>query len=240
MFDYLFYKLREKMNLNDREEKSEKVIETAVAWSMGAGLLPIPIADLVAVTAVQVDMIRQMTKIYELEFSEGNLKTWISTLSGSVLSKLGAEAIKLIPGVGQVIGGVTMAIFSGASTYAIGQVFLKHFEEGGTLKDFDTDKFKSFYEEQFEKGKDLAKGIQDDIEKRGRGFFKEYFGGKDEPEPQAESPKTEKAQEQKTNTSENNASDPFEKLKQLVDFKDKGLISEQEFQLLKAKIMQSL
>jgi uncharacterized protein (DUF697 family) len=234
MFEYLFDKLREKLNLTDKEEQCEKIIETSVAWSMGAGLLPIPVADLVAVSAVQTDMVRQMSKIYELEFSEAGLKTWISTLSGSLLSKLGAEAIKLIPGVGQVIGGVTMAVFSGASTYAIGQVFLRHFEEGGNLKDFDTEKFKTYYEEQFEKGKTLAKGIQEEIEKRGKEFFKDYFGVKTEEKNEP------KSQNKDTGANENAASDVFEKLKELITMKERGLITDDEFKILKQKLMKDI
>ncbi len=255
MFDYLFYKLREKLNLNAKEEQCEKIIETSVAWSMGAGLLPIPVADLVAVTAVQTDMVRQMAKVYELDLADAGLKTWIGALSGSLLSKLGAEAVKLIPGVGPVIGGISMAIFSGASTYAIGQVFLKHFEEGGNLQNFDTDKFRVFYEAQFEKGKILAKAIQEETEKKGKEFFKEYFGFKKEENPKEENGKEENqkrqgeqksdgdkkedAQEEK-NAKNTSASDVFEKLKELINMKEKGMISEEEFALLKQSLMKNL
>ena len=45
-----------------------------------------------------------------------------------------------------------MSIVSGASTYAVEQVFKRHFETGGTILDLDTERFQRFYDEQFEKG----------------------------------------------------------------------------------------
>ena len=46
-----------------------------------------------------------------------------------------------------------MPAAAGASTYAVGQVFIQHFESGGTFLDFDPDKVKAYFAEQVEKGK---------------------------------------------------------------------------------------
>jgi len=94
-------------------------------WSMGAGFIPVPIADLFAVSAIQLDMIRQLCKVYDIDFKETEGKAIITALTGSGLARLGARAIKFIPGVGSILGGVTLAILSGASSYAIGEVFKK-------------------------------------------------------------------------------------------------------------------
>lgn len=45
-----------------------------------------------------------------------------------------------------------MSAISGAITYAIGQVFIQHFESGGTFLDFDPKKVKEYFMEQFEEG----------------------------------------------------------------------------------------
>jgi hypothetical protein len=42
------------------------------------------------------------------------------------------------------------------ATYAIGKVFVKHFESGGTLLNFNVDKVKDYYNEQFKKGEKVA------------------------------------------------------------------------------------
>lgn len=173
-------------------------------WSMGAGFIPIPIADLFAVSAIQLDMIRQLSKLYEVDFKQTEGKAIITSLTTSGIARLGARAVKFIPGVGSILGGITLAVLSGASSYALGEVFTKHFETGGTFLDFDPGRLKKYYNEKFEKGKEVAKEIQKQQQ------FKEKTG---------------------------NASNLVDKLKELADMKLAGLISEEEFEKLKKKII---
>ncbi len=149
-------------NQEIRTSNANSVIKNHMIWSMGAGFIPVPIADLFAVSAIQLDMIRQLCKVYDISFKETEGKAIITALTGSGLARLGARAIKFIPGVGSILGGVTLAILSGASSYAIGEVFKKHFETGGTFLDFDPSRLTKYYNEKFEKGKALAKQMQDD------------------------------------------------------------------------------
>jgi len=143
--------------MNERIESADKVIRNHIVWSMGAGLIPVPIADFFAVSAIQLDMVRQMCKLYDVDFKETEGKAVISSMTSSGLARLGARAaIKFIPGIGTVVGGMTMAVLSGASTYALGEVFKKHFETGGTFLDFDVDRLSKMYKEKFEKGKKLS------------------------------------------------------------------------------------
>jgi uncharacterized protein (DUF697 family) len=227
MIDYFFYKIREAMN--DKKDKAEKVIKNSVIWSMGAGLIPIPLADMMAVTAIQIDMIKQLADLYGIDFSESRLKPWLTALSGSVLSRLGANAVKFIPGIGSVLGGISMAALSGASTYAAGQVFITHFEAGGTLNDFDADKFKDFYTKQFEKGKAFVEDLQKEQKEK-----EEAERAKTKEKEQSESNSTGKA-EGKTNGDET-----IKRLKELSDMLSKGIITQDEFRLLKERLINSL
>jgi uncharacterized protein (DUF697 family) len=222
MIDYFLYKLKEQMN-NGNREKAEKVIQSSVIWSMGAGLIPIPVADMVAVTAIQIDMLKQVSTIYGQDFSEASFKNWIGTLTGSALS----GAIKFIPGIGSLIGGVSMAALAGSSTYAVGQVFLSHFEAGGTLADFEVERFKEFYENQFERGKNFVKDLQRDLDKRGGTA-----------EKASEAPATEKAQP--ANSTSQPEKDVLSRLKDLSGLLERGLITQDEFKTLKDKILQDI
>ena len=152
----------EEQNLNkERNRLANTVIKNHMIWSMGAGFIPIPVADFLAIGAIQLDMVRQLCKVYGLRFKESEGKALVSALTSSGLAKIGARAvIKIIPGFGQIIGGVTLAIFSGASTYALGEVFKRHFESGGTILDFDVDRLRKIYDEKFEKGKEMARKIK--------------------------------------------------------------------------------
>ncbi len=152
--------MSESSKKDPKTNHANSVIKNHMIWSMGAGFIPVPVADFFAVSAIQLDMIRQLSKIYDINFKETEGKAVISALTGSGIARIGARAIKFIPGVGSILGGVTLAVLSGASTYALGEVFKKHFETGGTFLDFDPGRLKKFYDEKFEKGKQMAKDME--------------------------------------------------------------------------------
>lgn len=195
---------------NTNNPAADSIIRNHMIWSMGAGFIPVPIADFFAVSAIQLDMIRQLCKLYDVDFKETEGKAVITALTGSGLARLGARAVKFIPGIGSVLGGVTMAILSGASSYALGEVFKKHFETGGTFLDFDPGRLKKFYNEKFEKGKKFAEDIQQEQKDTKKAF-------------------------QKMKTSKED--DPISKLKELAELKKEGIITEEEFQKMKAKLI---
>ena len=145
-----------------KEQNANSIVRNHMIWSMGAGFIPVPIADFFAVTAIQLDMIRQLSRLYDVDFKETSGKAIITSLSGASVARMGSRAIKFIPGVGSILGGVTLAILSGASTYALGEVFKSHFENGGTFLDFDVSRLKRMYDAKFEKGKEVAEQIKNE------------------------------------------------------------------------------
>ena len=196
----------------EREKHADTIIKNHIIWSMGAGLIPVPIVDFFAVSGIQLDMIRQLCKLYDQDFKESEGKAIITALTGSGIARMGAKAmIKFIPGIGSVIGGVTMAVLSGASSYALGEVFKKHFSTGGTFLDFDAKRLKKLYNEKFEKGKKVAEQIKRDNEKK-----KEA---------------AEQAQDART------SGKAVDKLKELAELRKEGLISEEEFTAMKKKLI---
>jgi uncharacterized protein (DUF697 family) len=214
------------MNTTAQEQASE-IVQKHVLWSMGSGLIPFPILDSIAVTVVQLDMLRQISHLYGKEFSENIGKSVISLLTSGFLVRQGASFIKAIPILGSVVGGLSFSILAGASTYAIGQVFIQHFESGGDWLDFDTDKFKNFYKEKFEQGKKVAQDLEDEEKKQAETKQKE----------------TKSDPQNKTQASEGQAgsqkTDPLtvEKLKELHDLHTKGILSEEEYEGLKEKVL---
>lgn len=222
------------------EAHADTIVRNHVIWSMGAGMIPVLVADIFAVSAIQLDMIRQMTKIYQVEFNELQGKAIVTSLTSSALARIAAgSVIKLIPGIGSLIGGVTVSAFAGASTYAIGEVFKKHFESGGTILDFDPDRVRKMYKEKFEKGKKMAKDWTKEAEE-GAGENEGGFTIKDEPtEPVVEAEAAPKV-EVKPNSSVKNEKDILTKLQDLAALKDAGAITKKEFDILKKNIMDSL
>ena len=146
----------------DQEAKSMRasdIIKNHVGFAASAGLIPIPGADLAAVTAVQLNMLRQLAKLYDIKFMDNIGKNIITAIAGSSIARLGASLVKIIPGVGTVIGEMSMAALSAASTYALGKMFARHFDNGGTLDNFDMKFSKKVYEEELKNGKNVAKEV---------------------------------------------------------------------------------
>ena len=191
--------------MENQNELANDIVKSHVMYSLGAGLVPIPLLDIAAVSVVQLDMLKQLAKLYGKDFKESSGKSWISAITGSTMARMGASLVKTIPGIGSILGGVTMSVLSGASTYAIGQVFILHFSSGGDFFNFNFDKAKKIYEREFEKGKKVAKEM-----------------------------------EKKKAKSEEPEDDVFEKLEKLSKLKDKGIISEEEFENQKKKLLDEL
>ncbi len=66
----------------------------------------------------------------------------------------------MIPFVGSTLGALSMPVMAGASTYAIGKVFIQHFESGGTFLTFDPKAVKDYYAEQLKEGSVVAKQVK--------------------------------------------------------------------------------
>jgi hypothetical protein len=76
------------------------------------------------------------------------------------MARTGASLIKALPGVGTMLGGVSMSALSGASTYAICQVAIRHFRSDGTFFDLQVDRAREFYQEALTKGREFVKSFQ--------------------------------------------------------------------------------
>jgi uncharacterized protein (DUF697 family) len=188
---------------------SRNIIQNYVLLAMGAGTIPLPLLDTVAVTGVQIKMIDALARFYGREpYSEAQTKQFITALAGGTLAALGASAIKMIPGIGTLLGGASMVILSGATTFAIGQVICKHFENGGDLSDLNAEHFKDYFEEQLEVGKKFAQNLKET--------------------------KTSSAGSKSAPSSED---DIMLRIKELADLRDSGIITDSEFQKLKNEII---
>ena len=199
-------------NLTVNKELIDSIIREKVFISLGAGIIPIPMVDILAVSAIQVAMVRQISRAFDIDYRESDGKALITALTGASMARLGGSLVKAIPGVGTFIGGATSAVLSAASTYALGEVFKKHFETGGTFLDFDLASLKKYYDDMFEKGKDVVKDM--------------------------------KKNEKNKPTSEADPSSVIDdqiadRLKEYVQLKKAGVLTKEEYDKLKARLLSS-
>jgi uncharacterized protein (DUF697 family) len=188
-------------NLVTKRKEAKKIVRSHVIWSLGAGLMPVPLFDIAAVTAIQIDMLKQLAELYEADFSKSRGKTFVSALTGSTFAKIGASVVKALPGIGTVLGGVSMSVLSGASTYAVGQVIIAHLEADGDFLNVDLGSAKAAYKEAFEQGKQFVSDLKEE---------------------------------------EETAKDVFDALDKLGALKEKGIITEEEFEAKKQELLDRL
>ena len=190
-------------NLTDNKNGlAQEIVKTHLLLAVGGGLIPLPFVDFAAVTGVQVNMVRSLSKLYGKDFNEQIGKSLVTALVGTSLARMAASAVKTIPLLGSILGTATQAVLSGASTYAVGQVFIHHFDKGGSLSDFSPEDLKEKYKAEFERGKEF-------------------------------SIRAEKEQTSSMQSKE----DIFNALEKLSSLKEKGIVSEEEYQAQKAKLL---
>jgi uncharacterized protein (DUF697 family) len=133
----------------DESQDSEATIKKYMYWSMGAGLIPIPALDMTAVMAIQVSMVAALARQHHQDFSREAGRAFVAALVCGSLPTVMADPIvrllKVFPILGQAAGALAMPALAGASTYAVGKVFVQHFESGGTFRNFDPDAARDRY-----------------------------------------------------------------------------------------------
>jgi len=157
-------------DLAELAPQAERIIKNYAFRSSMTGFIPIPLVDTISLMGVQRFMLFRLSKLYGVPFKKSLAKITLTTLMSGVAPRVAssfvASVLKLIPGVGTLGGGASMAILGSASTYAVGKVFQKHFESGGTLNDFDPEASKERFEAELEKGVEIAASIKSDQAKK--------------------------------------------------------------------------
>lgn len=120
------------------DTSSEEIISNYALYAAGFGLIPIPVVDLVSITAVQYNMIKKLSQNYpHVSFSERKTKSVLAAIVGSMgtleLGIMTRILFKSVPFFGPIIGGTAVSGFAYLSTKLIGQIFDDHFASGGDL-----------------------------------------------------------------------------------------------------------
>jgi uncharacterized protein (DUF697 family) len=146
------------------ESATLKLVHRYVLWSMGAGLIPVPGVDLGVLAALQLRLVQRLSQHYEVKLARNLGKSIIAALLGTVSADILRRSsltslVKSIPLVG-VLGSISMPLYSGAATYAIGKVFIQHFEAGGTFLNFDPKAVKEYFAHYYKEGQTAATDLK--------------------------------------------------------------------------------
>jgi uncharacterized protein (DUF697 family) len=145
-----------------RHKLADATIVNASQWATAAGFITVPGIDTLTISGIQLKMVYDLCKIYKVPFKKkAILAVAGAALGGSLTTtasfSLASFGLSKIPYIGSILSIATQPAISFASTYALGMLFIKHFESNGNLLDFDLDSTKAIFDEQFEKAKVLYK-----------------------------------------------------------------------------------
>lgn len=140
-----------------RRAVADELVNSYVPLVAGVSLVPIPALDLVLIASIQLRMLSRLSALYGIPFNEKAAKSCIGSLSAIVMQgtlTMGlVSALKVVPGLGPLVGATALPAMGAACTYAMGQVFITHFEDGGTLQNFDPANKQASFRSEFERAR---------------------------------------------------------------------------------------
>lgn len=180
-----------------RKQEADRIILRNIFYSAGIALLPFPLVDAVVLMVLQIEMLRAIAGVYELEFKENLAASLIGSLAGYAGA---AGLVKAVPGLGALLGGTAAAVTAAAGTYATGKVFTHHFAQGGTLLDFDPVRSREFFQREFEAGRRLVADeiteMKEEAGKERRALFGGLLSGKKQQREKTERQELRRIQEE--------------------------------------------
>jgi uncharacterized protein (DUF697 family) len=144
-----------------RLARAETLVKDHMLMSAAVGLIPAPVFDIVAGMGIQLALLKRLADLYAVPFSENAARGIVMSLlggvgTGALAGGIFMSAMKFLPGAGTVFGVVTMPISLAAVTYAIGKLFIAHFEIGGTLADFNVSASRPYFKDLVQRGRQVA------------------------------------------------------------------------------------
>ena len=125
----------------ERHQQAQQIVRKHLLVGAAMSAIPIPMLDVAALTSTQLHLLDKLSQHYAIGFDKKLAKAKLLSLLSSTLpttTLIGLSSLtKLIPGIGTLGGGASLSALSGAVIYATGSAFIRHFEAGGTLENFD-------------------------------------------------------------------------------------------------------
>ncbi len=123
----------------EKVNKAQKIVNEYAILCGAAGIIPVPFLDSAVILGLQLRMIQRMgSEVYNEPVPYQKVTAAIASLTASLGSvsvgkSLGNGFLKSIPGIGNILSNLIVPGIAAATTYALGQIFIMHFQSGGTL-----------------------------------------------------------------------------------------------------------
>ncbi len=124
-----------------RRAQADNIVERYTTYSALGGGIPLVIVDTLSVSLIVFNMARALAEHYRAPFADDRVKAAVAALVGGIaapgLGNLATHLLtRIVPGA-WLIGAAASSAAAAALTRYTGQMFIEHFEAGGTTLDFD-------------------------------------------------------------------------------------------------------
>lgn len=151
----------QQVNLKLKQKRAQAAVAAGAAAAAAAGAIPIPFSDAALLVPTEVTMLASITAIFGFDISKAVLVTLISSIIGTSGATFAGKAfvsglLKLIPGIGILVGGMISGATASALTTALGEAYIgvmtAMFKGEITTKDLETKQGKQKMSEMFKEG----------------------------------------------------------------------------------------
>jgi len=144
--------------LHKRRLEANACIQNHVITAMGFGLIPSALLDVIAITGIEVKMIRDLAGLYDVPIPRQLLAyKLLLSLIGSVgivyFSNKMQSTLKELPLIGHILYIGAFSLSGGAAIYAIGKIFQKHYESGEIFLNSDNKILRDYFLSKYREGK---------------------------------------------------------------------------------------
>lgn len=117
-------------SLESKKKRAQAIVATAVTLAFGEGFAPVPFSDAALLVPTQISMIASITAVFGVNINKSIITAFVSSTIGTggatILGRTAVSGIlKLIPGVGTVVGGSISGATAGLITTALGEAYIK-------------------------------------------------------------------------------------------------------------------
>ncbi|VDR24302.1 GTP-binding protein Der [Raoultella terrigena] len=121
--------IKNKKALDIKKEQAEKEVLAATALAAAAAAAPVPFSDAFTLVPIQIGMIAKISYTFGMDVSKTALTTMVTSLVGAgsavfIGRTVVTGLLKMIPGIGTVVGGAISATTASAITKVMGDAYV--------------------------------------------------------------------------------------------------------------------
>jgi len=125
------------------KKRALKIVNHYSLLSVGMGLIPNSFFYQIAVGGLLSKMLYDLSELYGTSLTKQKNKAIIASVLGGAHSEwitvyLGDNVEKVLPGMVTIGNAIARPVVAAAITYAIGRLFVKHFDTGAWLRETPT------------------------------------------------------------------------------------------------------